>query len=68
MPVLGYCVGSADPFQMPPNRASDQSLLCLLMVISMKNAVKLKSSPRNPLNYEWTDSDDNVQVHWSEKG
>ena len=53
---------------MPQNVASDQGQYCLLTEISMENAVKMKTSNRNPLNKEWIHPDDRSGlVHWSKR-
>ena len=36
-----------------PNGASDKCLHCLLMIMFMQNAAKVKIFTTNPQNYEW---------------
>ena len=48
-PVFGYYANSTDPVQTPLYAASDQGLYCFLTDMTMENAVKLKTSTKNPL-------------------
>ena len=65
-PISGYYENSADPVQMPQNVASDQSLHCLLIEISMESSDKMETSTGNPLNWKWTHPND--KDRWSKKG
>ena len=45
IPFFGTYVNSADPDQMSQNAASDQGLHCLLTGMSIRNRLKMKSTP-----------------------
>lgn len=47
LPNLGFYTNSTDPVQMQQTAAYDH-LCCMLTEISMKNAVKIKTSTKEP--------------------